>query len=64
VSGKIFALISSQGQFVVKLPKLRVTELVELGRGRYFDPGSGRLAFDRKPSAWLAFAKEAPFRRR
>jgi hypothetical protein len=64
VNGKIFALISSQGLFVVKLPKDRVTELVSLGRGEYFDPGRGKLmkewfATHEKPKTWLALAKEA-----
>jgi hypothetical protein len=64
VSGKIFAMISAQGSFVVKLPKERVTELVSAGRGHHFDPGRGRLmkewfATDEKPSTWLALAKEA-----
>ena len=64
VGGKIFAMISARGSFVVKLPKERVTELVSAGRGQHFDPGRGRLmkewfASDEKPSAWLALAKEA-----
>jgi hypothetical protein len=64
VSGKIFAMISSRGQFVVKLPKERVAELVREGRGEYFDPGRGKLmkewfAQDGKPNTWLALAKEA-----
>jgi hypothetical protein len=64
VSGKIFAMISSQGLFVVKLPKDRVSELVRLGRGEYFDPGRGKLmkewfATNEKPRTWLALAQEA-----
>jgi hypothetical protein len=43
VKGKIFAMISSQGKFVVKLPKKRVDELVSSGKGERFDPGHGRL---------------------
>jgi len=64
VSGKIFAMISARGSFVVKLPKERVTELVGAGRGHHFEPGRGRLmkewfASDEKPSTWLALAREA-----
>jgi hypothetical protein len=64
VSGKIFAMLSSKGLFVVKLPKDRVTELVRLGRGQYFDPGRGKLmkewlVTDGTPRALLALAKEA-----
>jgi hypothetical protein len=43
VNGKIFAMMSSKGEFVVKLPKARVDELVASGKGQRFDPGRGRL---------------------
>ena len=43
VDGKLFALMSSRGQFVAKLPKQRVSELVAQGKGEPFDPGHGRL---------------------
>jgi hypothetical protein len=64
VGGKIFAMVSSKGFFVVKLPKDRVAELVRLGRGQYFDTGRGKLmkewlATDGTPRALLALAKEA-----
>lgn len=49
VKGKIFAMLSSKGRFVVKLPKERVGALVASGTGEYFDPGHGRLM-----KAWLA----------
>jgi hypothetical protein len=57
VDGKIFAMISSKGTFVVKLPKARVDELVRAGQGAYFDPGHGRLMKE-----WLAVddAADAP----
>jgi hypothetical protein len=62
--GKIFAMLSSQGEFVVKLSKARVDELVESGVGERFDPGRGRpmkewLAVDAPKKRWLALAKEA-----
>jgi hypothetical protein len=64
VDGKLFAMIASRGQFVAKLPKDRVGELVRAGKGAYFDPGHGRLmkewvALDGAPASWLALAKEA-----
>ncbi len=43
VDGKLFALMSSRGHFVAKLPKHRVSELVAQGKGEPFDPGHGRL---------------------
>lgn len=42
VNGKIFAMISSKGEFVVKLPAKRVLELIGAGTGEAFDPGHGR----------------------
>ena len=41
VDGKIFAMRSSKGEFVVKLPRARVDELVAAGTGTRFDPGKG-----------------------
>ena len=45
VNGKIFAMLV-KGKFVAKLPKERVNELVESGKGEYFDP---------RNDAWGAF---------
>jgi hypothetical protein len=64
VSGKLFAMMSSKGNFVAKLPKDRVDELVRLGKGEYFDPGHGRLmkewvSLDGAPASWVELAKEA-----
>jgi hypothetical protein len=35
VDGKMFAMMSSRGAFVVKLPRERVAELVNIGRAEY-----------------------------
>ncbi len=64
VGGKIFAMMSSKGQFVVKLPKERVAALVAAGRGASFDPGHGRkmkewAVIDAAPAEWPALAREA-----
>ncbi len=65
IDNKIFAMISSKGQFVVKLPRERVNDLVASGIGEYFDPGHGRLMKDWlvvKPGfveKWLPLAREA-----
>ncbi|MHB8416712.1 MAG: TfoX/Sxy family protein [Myxococcales bacterium] len=54
VNGKLFALISSKGRFVAKLPRERVDELVRQGKGEPFDPGHGR-----KMKEWIALRKGA-----
>jgi hypothetical protein len=63
VNGKIFAMFP-RGQFVAKLPKVRVDALVAAGQGDYFDPGHGRkmkewIAMDGHETTWLGLAKEA-----
>ena len=40
INNKIFAMLVSGG-LVVKLPRARVTELIETGRGQPFDSGKG-----------------------
>ena len=63
VNGKIFAMFGRK-QFVAKLPKSRVDELVSAKAGKRFDPGHGRImnewfvASENAPD-WLALAKEA-----
>jgi hypothetical protein len=65
VGGRIFAMLSSQGAFVVKLPRARVDGLVASGDGDRFDPGHGRLMNEwlavRPTSAldWASLAEEA-----
>ena len=63
--GKIFAMLSSRQEFVVKLPAARVQALVAAGLGQRFDPGHSRqmkewLALDPASDAdWLPLAREA-----
>lgn len=65
INGKIFAMLTSRGRFVVKLPKQRVDSLVASGSGERFDPGHGRLMkewLEVEPTSdedWLALASEA-----
>ena len=63
VDGKLFALMSSRGQFVAKLPKQRVAELVAQRKGEQFDPGHGRLMREwvamHGDGDWVAIAREA-----
>lgn len=63
VNGKIFAMLA-KGQFVAKLPRGRVDELVRDGVGERFDPGHGRLmkewiAVRGGQAIWIALAREA-----
>jgi hypothetical protein len=63
VNGKIFAMYG-RGEFVAKLPKPRVDELVSRGLGKNFDPGHGRLmkewiAMSKGQAEWIALAQEA-----
>ena len=65
INDKIFAMVSSKGQFVVKLPRDRVDALVASGMGERFDPGHGRVMKEwlavpaKSPEDWLALAREA-----
>lgn len=64
VNSKIFAMLSSKGEFVLKLPKERVDELVLNGAGQRFDPGHGRvmkewLVVKARSADWLELAREA-----
>jgi TfoX/Sxy family transcriptional regulator of competence genes len=65
VHDKIFAMVSSSGEFVVKLPKARVDALVATGAGERFDANRGRPMKEwlevRSQSAeeWLGLAREA-----
>jgi len=65
INDKIFAMISSKGEFVVKLPRQRVDALISSGQGKRFDPGHGRLMKEwltvetTSGEVWLRLAKEA-----
>ncbi len=65
VNGKLFVLVSDRtGQFVAKLPKARVDELVRAKKGERFDPGHGRLmkewlALFPGQDDWTALARQA-----
>jgi hypothetical protein len=64
VNGKIFAMMSSKGQFVVKLSEERVNILVADGSGSRFDAGRGRpmkewLVVTAGHQLWVPLAREA-----
>src|SRR4051794_29082940 len=64
VNGKIFSMMTSRGEFVVKLPKERVDELVEGGHGERFTAGQSRqmkewLTVTSEQIPWIDLAREA-----
>lgn len=64
VNGKIFAMMSSRAEFVVKLPSARVTDLLAAGRAKYFDAGRGKAMKEWAvvtggERLWVPLAKEA-----
>jgi|SRR5579864_495097 len=64
VDGKIFAMLSADGQFVVKLPKKRVDELVASSAGKRFEPRPGKpmkewLVVTMARADWTKFANQA-----
>ena len=66
VENRIFAMLDSQGEFVVKLPRQRVDAIVAAGEGKRFDPRrNGKVMKEwlvvgpRLESRWLRLAKEA-----
>lgn len=64
VNGRIFAMMSSKGKFVVKLPKSRTDALIASGVGERFEPRPGRPVKEWVVLAddgvnWVEIAKEA-----
>jgi hypothetical protein len=66
IDNRIFAMLASGDQFVVKLPRKRVDALVAAGEGKQFEPRhDGRLMKEwfvvgaRRELRWLPLAQEA-----
>jgi len=64
VNGRIFTMLWSKAQFVVKLPRERVDELVCDGVGERFAPRPGRLmkewlVVDAAKADWVELTREA-----
>ena len=61
---KMFAMLS-KGNYVVKLPKKRVAELIESGVGLPYDPGNGKfmkewvIIPEKYVDEWIDYASEA-----
>jgi hypothetical protein len=65
VQGRIFAILSSRSEFVLKMPRQRVAELIASGDGLPFDAGKGRpmkewvVIAPTSPLDWTSLAEEA-----
>ena len=64
INGKIFAMMSSRAEFVVKLPSARAAELVTSGQAKFFDAGRGKAMKEWAvvtggERLWAPLAKEA-----
>jgi hypothetical protein len=65
IDDKIFAMLTSSAQFVVRLPEQRVDALVAAGRGERFEPSHGQwmkqwlVAGATLEEHWLLLAEES-----
>lgn len=64
LGGKIFAMLTSKQEFVVKVSRERAAQLVESAAGGYFEPGRGRLMKEwvvvpASSKRWVELAREA-----
>ena len=61
---KMFAFFNKES-FIVKLPKERVTQLLESGVGMPYDPGNGKIMKEwviipeKEVNNWISYATEA-----
>ena len=64
IAGKVFTFLW-KGQLVLKLPGLRVQQLIDSGDAKLFDPGHGRVSKEwvsvgpGRKREWPGLAKEA-----
>ena len=64
IKKKMFAMFS-KGNYVLKLPKSRVEELISSGNGLPYDPGNGKIMKkwviipEKYSSKWIEYASEA-----
>ena len=62
---KMFAMFNKHGKYVVKLPEERVSEILDSGKGKPYDPGNGKIMKEwviipeHHASEWIDFATEA-----
>ena len=62
--GKMFVMFM-KGDLIVKLPEHRVSEVIEVGDGMPFDPGTGKPMKNRvlipagKSDTWIEYSEES-----
>jgi hypothetical protein len=62
--GKLFVMFM-KGDIMVKLPEKRVTEIISMGEGEPYDPGTGKpmknwvLIPASRKDLWIKFSEEA-----
>ena len=54
LDGKLFAMLDTRGELVVKLPRDRVSQLIAAGKGAAFETGGGRVMKE-----WVALSGAA-----
>jgi hypothetical protein len=64
INGRIFAMLTSKKQYVVKLPKHRVLQLVASGEGSYLEMANRQMkewfiVSEKSTISWLKLAREA-----
>jgi hypothetical protein len=64
VNGKLFAMLDTRSELVVKLPRERVSRLIAAGKGAPFETGGGRVmkewvALSGHAASWMSLAREA-----
>jgi hypothetical protein len=62
---KMFAMLNKKGNYVLKLPKDRVSQLINSGEGQPYDPGNGKIMKEwviiplGRTEKWIEYASEA-----
>ncbi|QEE16992.1 hypothetical protein DSAG12_02824 [Promethearchaeum syntrophicum] len=65
IKKKMFAMLNKEGNFVIKLPKDRVNELLRIKEGKPYDPGNGKIMKEwviipvEFSDKWINYTKEA-----
>ena len=64
LGGKLFVMFM-KGDLLVKLPEHRVKEIIDIGDGMHYDPGTGKIMKNRvlipasNKDTWIKYSMEA-----